>query len=78
MKNSMFGMLKQVFCPWSLRIKFICKEFKNKNAVGPYLFFFLSFQLHRQLIVMLNLKGACISNHLETNLNIDMIQFNEN
>lgn len=41
-------------------------------------FFFLSFQLHRQLIVMLNLKGTCISNHLETNLNIDMIQFNEN
>lgn len=27
---------------------------------------------------MLNLKGTCISNHLETNLNIDMIQFNEN
>lgn len=41
-------------------------------------FFFLSFQLHRQLIVMLNLKGTCISNHLETNYNIDMIQFNEN
>lgn len=40
--------------------------------------FFLSFQLHRQLIVMLKLKDACISNHLETNLNIDMIQFNEN